>query len=259
MYDWPEVAGATDALWAALRDALRSAGFDPPPALARPEDPETSWRDPGLLLGQTCGLPFALGLCGGAELVATPCYSAEGCDGALYRSALVVRRDDPAESLADLHGRRAAINAPHSYSGFAALGARIANIIGTKFRLSEIVDTGGHRASVASVAEGRADIAAIDCVSWELARRYDRDHAAALRVLGWTDPAPGLPLITAGGRSAGERTALRQAALAIYRDRSLADVRDALLIAGAETMGRDAYQPALDRLADASAVLSVEA
>ena len=256
MYDWPEVADATDALWAELRSALRTAGFEAPETLARPDDPEPLWRDPGLLLGQTCGLPFALGMCGDADLVATPCYAAEGCDGPLYRSALIVRRDDPARDLASLRGRRAAINARHSYSGFATFGACLAKTIGTAPLFSEIVETGGHRASVLAVAEGIADIAAIDCVSWAFARRHDLDHAAALRVLGWTNPAPGLPLITAGGRPDDERRALRDAVLSVCRDRSSEDIRAALAISGAEVVGAEDYAPALDRLEQARTVFS---
>lgn len=256
MYDWPEVADATDALWAELRSALGTAGFDAPETLARPDDPEPLWRDPNLLLGQTCGLPFALGMCGDADLVATPCHAAEGCDGPLYRSALIVRRDGPARHLASLHGRRAAINARNSYSGFATFGATIAKAAGKKPCFGEIVETGGHRASVLAVAEGRADIAAIDCVAWAFARRHDPDHAAALRVLGWTGPAPGLPLITAGGRPDDERRALRDAVLSVCGDRSLEDIRAELLIAGAEVVGGDDYAPALDRLEQARTVFS---
>lgn len=257
MYDWPEVAEATDALWAALRDSLRLAGFDPPETLTRADDPKVLWRDPDLLLGQTCGLPFALGMCGDADLVATPCHAAKGCNGPLYRSALIVRRDDPAETLAELEGRRSAINARHSYSGYAAFGAAIARAFGSHPPFSGIVATGGHRASVAAVAEGRADIAAIDCISWALAERHDRHHTIGLRILGWTDPAPGLPLITAGGRSETERAALRDAVLSVYGDPSLDPIRDALMITAAETVDRDAYRPALDRFEEARAVLPV--
>ena len=35
MYDWPEIAPATDRLWAALRDHLRAAGVAAPDALTR--------------------------------------------------------------------------------------------------------------------------------------------------------------------------------------------------------------------------------
>ena len=46
MYDWPEVQGATDRLWRAIRDQLRAEGIEAPDRLTRPADPATTWRDP---------------------------------------------------------------------------------------------------------------------------------------------------------------------------------------------------------------------
>ena len=63
------------------------------------------------------------------------------------------------------------------------------------------MQSGGHLASAKAVAEGQADIAALDAVSWLMMERYE-PWAAKLRVLEWTAPTPGLPLITAQGRDA---------------------------------------------------------
>ncbi len=57
------------------------------------------------------------------------------------------------------------------------------------------IETGGHRASIVAVAEGRADICAIDCRSWQLAQQHE-PRAADLQVVGWTARRKGLPLIT---------------------------------------------------------------
>jgi hypothetical protein len=72
MYDWPELTAATDRLWAALRDGLRAAGVAAPDALTRDDDPMAGWTDPRLVLGQTCGLPFAGTLAGRVALVGAP-------------------------------------------------------------------------------------------------------------------------------------------------------------------------------------------
>jgi ABC-type phosphate/phosphonate transport system substrate-binding protein len=58
--------------------------------------------------------------------------------------------------------------------------------------------TGGHAASIVSVAHGRADLAAIDAVTWRIALRH-LPEAARLRTLALTEPTPGLPLIAARG------------------------------------------------------------
>ena len=60
---------------------------------------------------------------------------------------------------------------------------------------SERIETGAHRASIVAVAEGRADVCAIDCRSWHMAKRYE-PGAKELRVVGWTGLRKGLPMIT---------------------------------------------------------------
>ena len=58
--------------------------------------------------------------------------------------------------------------------------------------------TGGHRLSAQAVAEGRADLAGAG--RGDLGAAAGRGPAAALKVVGQTDPTPGLPFITAPGR-----------------------------------------------------------
>ena len=69
----------------------------------------------------------------------------------------------------------------------------------------------GHRNSAQTIAEGRADIAALDAVSWRLIQRYDA-FADRLRVLDSTGATPGLPYIAAAGADrAATFAALRDA------------------------------------------------
>jgi ABC-type phosphate/phosphonate transport system substrate-binding protein len=60
---------------------------------------------------------------------------------------------------------------------------------------SERIVTAAHRASIVAVAEGRADVCAVDCRSWHLARLYEA-RAADVEVVGWTARRKGLPYIT---------------------------------------------------------------
>ncbi|MEO1530805.1 MAG: phosphate ABC transporter substrate-binding protein, partial [Pseudomonadota bacterium] len=86
MYDLPALRPQTDALWAGIAAGLRARGVNAPGALTRAADVHAPWRDPALLLGQTCGYPFWHALRGHVRLVATPVYAAPGCDGSTYRS-----------------------------------------------------------------------------------------------------------------------------------------------------------------------------
>ena len=110
MYDLPELRQATDALWAAIAARLKHRGVAAPEALSRGPALAAMWVDHRLLLGQTCGYPLVTSLAGKVVLIATPFYLADGCEGACYRSAVVVRKTDGAASLADLRGRRCAVN-----------------------------------------------------------------------------------------------------------------------------------------------------
>ena len=56
--------------------------------------------------------------------------------------------------------------------------------------------SGGHRGSIVAIAEGRSDVAAIDCESWALAQRFE-PAAQKVMVVGWTGRRKGLPFITA--------------------------------------------------------------
>jgi len=191
MYDWPELRSATDAFWAALRDALRAQGAAAPDRLARDA---RHWTDPKLALSQTCGLPYRLRLHSAVTLVGAPDYGLDGCPPGFYRSALVVRVNDRRRAVAEFADARFAFNAADSQSGWAALEATL----GPR-RPEAGLRTGAHRASIQAVAAGLADVAAIDAVSWRLAQAWE-PSAVRLRPIGWTDPTPGLPMITARGR-----------------------------------------------------------
>ncbi len=190
MYDWPELRGATDALWAALRDAMRARGLAAPERLARDA---AHWTDPDLALSQTCGLPYRERLHAQVTLIGAPDYGLDGCPAGFYRSALVVRAEDRGRNPREFAGARFAFNDRDSQSGWAALETAL----GPRSERGGL-RTGAHRASVQAVAAGAADIAAVDAVSWRLAQAWEQ-AAARLRTIGWTRPAPGLPMITARG------------------------------------------------------------
>ena len=171
MYDWPEIREATDAFWLAIRRQLTRPGIEAPDALARSPGPEALWTAPDLLLSQTCGYPYATMLTGKVALVGTPAHGITGAAPGNYFSVLVARRTDAPQYLADLSGKRFACNMQHSQSGFAA-PVRMLAAAGLSSQPVPL-ETGAHRASIRAVAEGEADWAAIDAVTWELARRHE--------------------------------------------------------------------------------------
>lgn len=188
----------------------------PPEAL----DLSALWRHPSLLLAQTCWGPMQQGLEGHVTVVGQPDYSAfEGGNGDLYSSALLMRSTDarrrPAlppvatrdgqgetfrrsldrQMIDALRGKRLAFNAPDSMSGLIALKEDLKALGETLAIFSDLIETGSHRASIMAVADDTADMAAVDCRTWDLAKRFE-PAAALLSVVGWTAMRQGLPFIT---------------------------------------------------------------
>ena len=75
--------------------------------------------------------------------------------------------------------------------------------------------------------EGRADLAAVDALTWHFLTR-DWDKAAGLEICAITPATPTLPYITALGQNAAAlREALRQAILSIgLKDRQTLQIFD---------------------------------
>ena len=233
MYDFPPLHAATDDYWSAIAARLRAAGIaDVPSVLTRDMNHVDTWRDPRLLFGQACQYPLASAWHASVRLLAIPAYAAPGCEGSRYRSAIIVRGEDLALGLGELRGRRGAVNERDSNSGSNLLRAAIAPLAEHGRFFASVELTGGHLASVRAVAEGRADVAAIDCVSYAHIRRLSPELTARLRILDWTPSSPGLPYVTARASDASIASALRAALAHVHADPTLAAVRDALLLTG---------------------------
>ena len=254
MYDLPEVRDHTDRLWAAVAEDMRRFGVaGVPDVLERPADHRDAWRPCGLLLSQSCGYPAAGALRGALRIVATPHYAAPGCDGPRYSSVVVVRASSRATTLGDLRGAVCAFNARDSQSGYNALRAAVAPFSGGRPCFAATVETGAHAASIEAVRGGRADVCAVDCVTWALLARHRPASLSGLAVLARTGPAPGLPLVTGRDCSDATLAAVRRALASAFARPDLADTRHALLIEGISDSTVDTYEPlfAMERSAAA--------
>lgn len=195
----------------------------------------TLWRHPDLLLCQTCWGPLELGLAEHVRVVGQPSYNGfEGGQKTLYSSAIVMRvspnppwieaalqrgaaaatagarelaakrkgvdKPAPDDGLPDIplsliRGKRLAYNSVDSMSGIIALSRDLEAAGESLDVFSDRIETDGHRQSIVAVAEGRADVAAIDCRSWHMAEMHE-PRAEDVHVVGWTGLRKGLPMIT---------------------------------------------------------------
>ncbi len=196
MYDRAETAPANDRLWALVRGSLRARGLQAPQELMRGAAAFwPAWEAPDLVLSQTCGYPFRAILHGRVMLIGTPDYGLPGCPPGHYNSVFVVRADDPRTGPADFRHARFAYNEALSQSGWAAPQNHAAEL---GFHFQPSLQSGGHRLSAMAVADGRADIAAMDALTFALCQRHD-PFMGQLREIGRTVPTPALPYIAALG------------------------------------------------------------
>lgn len=264
MYDLDELRSAYDELWTAIANRLDDA----PSELTWTGVPGREWRDPDLVLGQTCGWPLVTDLrdevtvvgafhhrldvdgrppvdggreSGGEVDVGNRDAAASGVP--TYRSVVVAAQDRP---LAAFAGEVAAVNGRDSLSGWVSLGAAVAavadaaDVAGASSGRSGgtgeiaaaffggILETGSHQASVQAVQARRAAVASIDAVSWTLFERHRPGLTDGLVIVGRGPVVPTLPLIT---RRIDPRP-LRAAISAAVADPATAACRAQLLIAG---------------------------
>ncbi len=254
MYDLPELRAATDAWWRCLARAFRRAGLaEVPDSLSGDRGTEAVWRDPRLLFSQTCGYPLTHAFKGVLRLVATPAYAAAGCSGPYYSSAIVVREDDPALELGELAGRVCAVNNRASQSGCNALRHAVARYAVQGRFFARVVETGEHLASLAAVAGARADVAAIDAVTFALVTACRPSAVSGLRILGWSEQAPGLPYVTRADVGADRVARLREGLQAAFADPASRPARQVLLLTGAQPLPAAAYDGIDEMEAEAAA------
>ena len=234
MYDWPEFQADTDVLWESLRDHLSDAGVDAPAVLTRGEDPWTHWLNPSLTLSQTCGLPYSAKLADKTVLLGAPDYDLPDCPKGTYRS-VVIARTEGAEVM-DLQGAKFAYNMRESQSGWAALD----KVLAIEEHFGELVQSGAHRNSIISVADGLSDCAAIDAVSWAMAKRVE-PAAARVHVIAVTPATPGLPYITGQANAGKAKTMSGAISLAIAA--LPGEARSSLHLRGFKEWSAEDYAP----------------
>ena len=235
---------AVRQLWALLAARLAAAGLaDVPVQPQWPTDYHAHWLQPGLVLSQACGYPLVTVLGEKVRVVGAFEYDVPGCSGVFQRSQVVVRANDPAQELVDLRGRQVAFNATNSQSGYNCLRALVAPLSRAGQFFGARLQTGSHLESVKAVRDGKADVAAIDCVSLAGFRRYAPDVVQGVRVLTETAAYPGLPLITAAGTNPETLALLRQMLGQLMRDPAAAPHLRALFIRGFEALDFPDYLP----------------
>jgi hypothetical protein len=241
-YELPETRDAQDRLWSVIARHLESEGVpEVPPHLTRGLSTARMLSDPGLICGQCCGYDIVYGFGEMVRLVATPAYDAPGCEGANYRSFILVREDSGIATLEALRGRVCVVNGFNSHSGTNALRALVAPLSrGGRF-FSALKVSGAHMNSLAMLLAGEADVMAMDCVLHALLLRHRPQALAGTRIIETSDAAPAPPFVCAAGLGPEASERLARAIAAALADDDAKEARAAMLLGGILLTSRDDY------------------
>ena len=229
MYCWPENRGEWQNFWKTIRSELAKLDIPAPRLLTLGRSLDDVWLDPNLLIGHTCGWPYVSKLRGKVSLIGRFNFGVEDCPPGLYNSVFIAPKNSRLSSLDDLRDSdpSIAVSGMNSQSGFRVWREIFENIESSE----RLIVTGSHRDSICAVAEGDAEFAAIDAITWELAKAYE-PMTEAVKIIGCSSPKPGLPLITSNAN--------RELVPHLFNA-----VRSAVDVAG-EPLGIQSFLPARD-------------
>ena len=233
MYPLPQVRAATNQLWTAIR---RNLGWGPDQLEWNVLTPDV-WHHSDLLLAQCCGWPLVAELPDSIAVVGTFDYAVPDSVDGSYRSLIVTATDRSLDELRRDPETLAAVNDFSSLSGWISLrhawgGVPVATV------------TGAHIKSARLVGSGRAQVACIDAVSFNLFEEFEPSAVAGLHVIGQGPRIPCLPIFVPAQYEA-KVPELRAAFAAAVADPALADARRQLRIRGFVERDLADYGPVL--------------
>jgi phosphonate transport system substrate-binding protein len=154
-------------------------------------------------LAFVCGLPYVLYTTpylsySPIEAIAAPVLRGDRFqDRPIYFSDVIVRKDSPFQSFAELRGCSWAYNEPQSQSGYGITRYWLVKLGETDGYFKEVVQTGFHQKSIRLVCDGEVDASAIDAQVLAVELRDHPKLAEQLRVIDSLGPSSIQPLTAA--------------------------------------------------------------
>lgn len=155
-------------------------------------------------VGFICGLPYveltqsSAGEEPPVELLAAPVLQgARYGDRPIYFSDVVVRRESPYATFADLRGCAWAYNDPDSHSGYNITRYTLVCLGETHGFFGRVVEAGFHQEALRMVADGRVDASAIDSQVLAIELREHPELAQRVRIIDALGPATIQPVVAA--------------------------------------------------------------
>ncbi|MBO0699055.1 MAG: PhnD/SsuA/transferrin family substrate-binding protein [Zavarzinella sp.] len=202
-----------------------------------------------------CSLPYVertrRGDCPVEPIVAPVVRGARYGGRPIYFSDVIVRRDSPFRSFADLRGRSWAYNERHSQSGYGITRFVLARDGHAKGYFGRVVEAGWHEQAIRLVAAGGCDASAIDSHLLAVMVRDEPDLANELRVIETLGPSTIQPVVVARRLPRRVKSELRRAFLSLAGDPAAQQPLAAALVERFVPVGDRDYDD-VRRMADAA-------
>ncbi len=167
-----------------------------------------------------CGLPYVQMMNLNpppVDVLAAPVLQGERYGGKpIYFSDVIVRRDNPMKSFADLRGHSWAYNEMVSQSGYGITRHHLVQMGETHGFFSQVIDAGWHQKAIRMVVNGKVDGAAIDSQVLSVEMRDHPELAEQIKIIDALGPSTIQPVVAQSRSKLSMRSALRPFSLSSH-------------------------------------------
>lgn len=174
-----------------------------------------------------CGGPYVDGHADfGMELLVAP----RAYGDQVYYSYIIVAKDSPIQSLADLRGKTFAFTDPLSNTGTLVPTYLLAKMGETpEHFFKKTFFSQSHDKSIKAVAQGVADGAAVDSLIWEYAARVNPEFTAKTKIINKSAPYGIPPVVVRSGLDPVLKERLRQVFTEAHLDKEGAEILQGMM------------------------------
>ncbi len=205
-----------------------------------------------------CGLPYAWKATAEdsyVELCVVPVMrEARYQQRPVYYSDVVVHRDSPFQSFADLRGASWSYNEPRSHSGFNVVRHHLATLGEREGFFGIAIESGAHQRSLELIRRREIDASAIDSTVLEAELRRAPHLLDDIRIIDTLGPSPMPPWVIAKSLPVELKRAITTAFLTMHAAPQGADILAGWGISHFVVPDDDAYEPILRMEREAAGV-----
>ena len=240
-YDFDFLRPKTDQFWDLLKMGLEERlEINLPAQLNRYDLPKKLFKKDHLLLAQACGLDLIINAKDNIQAIATPIYQTEFSTAGKYCSLFIANKNDKRKKVEDFARATCAINETTSHSGMNAFLEKIDT--GKKAFFSDVILAGSHATSLKSVAFGVAEIAAIDCISFQLLTNHDAALKENIKILELSEEFPCPPFVTSMATDTQTCQKLFDGISHCLAQEEYKPLQSSLLLSGVKSVKKEAYE-----------------